>query len=177
MSTPISERWAIRAILTVSALAFLLILWLLYLKPGAEDSAGAYASLPALNALFNGLSGACVITGFLCIKTQKERAHIACMVSALLLSTLFLVSYFVYHSVHGDTEFLGTGPIRTLYFTVLISHILCTIFVLPLVLTTVYFAVSKRFDSHRRLARFALPVWLYVSATGVAIFFLLRGHS
>ncbi len=99
------------------------------------------------------------------------------MLSALAFSALFFTGYVVYHSAHGDTKFLATGVIRTVYFTILISHIVLTMACLPAILLTVFFALTSRFDRHRRIARYALPIWLYVSVTGVLIFAMLRVYS
>ena len=96
------------------------------------------------------------------------------MVSAFASSSLFLVGYLGYHFVHGDTKFTGTGPIRAVYFTLLISHILLSLAVVPLCLTSFYFAFIRAFARHRRLNRVFLPIWLYVSVTGVITFFMLR---
>ncbi len=92
-------------------------------------------------------------------------------------SALFLCGYLAYHAVHGDTKFQGTGAARAVYLAVLASHVLLSIAVLPMVLTTFYFAWRQRFAAHRKLARFTWPVWMYVSVTGVAIFFMLRGSA
>jgi putative membrane protein len=97
------------------------------------------------------------------------------MVGALVASALFLVCYLVYHYVHGDTKFTGVGAIRTVYFVILVSHILLSAVAFPLALSTVWFASRARFGTHRRIARVTFPLWLYVSVTGVLIFFLLRG--
>ena len=96
------------------------------------------------------------------------------MVAAFLASALFLVGYLAYHYVHGDTKYLGQGWLRPVYFFILISHILTSALALPLCLTTLFFALRRRFDRHRRIARIALPIWLYVSVTGVLVFFFLR---
>jgi putative membrane protein len=99
------------------------------------------------------------------------------MVTAFALSALFLVGYLVYHSVHGDTKFTGTGSIRVAYFTLLVSHIVLSIGVVPLALTSFYLAFTRSFVRHRKLNRIFLPIWLYVSVTGVILFFMLRGGS
>jgi putative membrane protein len=95
------------------------------------------------------------------------------MLSAVLVASVFLASYVVYHHYHGDTRFEGRGLVRPVYFFVLVTHILGSMAALPMVLTTMFFAVTRRFDRHRRLARFTFPLWLYVSITGVLVFFLL----
>ena len=99
------------------------------------------------------------------------------MLSALTFSTAFLISYIIHHNVHGDTKFTGIGWIRPVYFATLISHILISVATLPMVLTTFFFALTKQFARHKRLARFTFPLWLYVSVTGVAIYFLLKANS
>jgi len=96
------------------------------------------------------------------------------MVSAFAASAVFLVGYVLYHYAHGDTPYQGVGPIRTVYFTILITHVVLSIVMLPMILTTFYLATRERFASHKRLARWTLPIWLYVSVTGVIIYFMLR---
>jgi putative membrane protein len=99
------------------------------------------------------------------------------MLSALLVASVFLASYVVYHHYHGDTPFEGRGAVRPVYFFVLVTHILGSMVALPLVLTTLFFALTRRFERHRRLARFTFPLWLYVSTTGVLVFFLLSRYG
>ena len=99
------------------------------------------------------------------------------MVSAFASSTLFLVGYLGYHYVHGDTKFQGHGAVRAIYLLILATHILLSMFIVPGALTTFYFAWRKSFARHRRIARVLLPIWLYVSVTGVVIFFMLRGSA
>jgi putative membrane protein len=99
------------------------------------------------------------------------------MVAAIISSGLFLITYIVYHNAHGDTPFQGTGFVRPIYFFILISHILLTTVALPFILVTFFFALTSRFHAHRKIARFTLPAWLYVSVTGVMIFFLLKIFS
>jgi putative membrane protein len=96
------------------------------------------------------------------------------MVAAFASSSLFLVSYVVYHALHGDTPFRGTGWIRPVYFFILISHIVLSVVVLPMVFTTFFFSLTRQFRRHRRIARWTLPLWLYVSVTGVLVFALLK---
>ena len=99
------------------------------------------------------------------------------MVAALVSSALFLITYVIYHNAHGDTPFQGAGFIRLIYFFILSSHILLTTVALPLILVTFFFALTSKFDAHRKIARITLPAWLYVSVTGVMIFFLLKIFS
>lgn len=130
--------------------------------------------VPAVNAVCNALSATCLVAGFLFIRRRSVQAHRLSMVAAFVFSAVFLVGYLGYHAVHGDTKFAGTGPLRTVYFSILISHILLSISVVPLALTSFYLAFRKAFDRHKRLNRWFLPIWLYVSVTGVIIFFMLR---
>ena len=177
MNASPNDRTAIGLILLISAGAFAFLVWLIYFKTLPETYSDAVAALPAVNATLNALSAACLVSGFIAIRTRKVRIHMTLMITAFTFSTLFLISYIVYHYYQGDTTFQGTGTIRTFYFAVLISHVACTLFALPLILTTFFFALTRRFEKHRKLARITLPLWLYVSVTGVAIFFLLRAHS
>jgi putative membrane protein len=96
------------------------------------------------------------------------------MVSAFAASTVFLVGYVLYHYAHGDTAYQGEGTVRIVYFTILITHVLLSIVMLPMILTTFYLAARERFSTHKKLARWTLPIWLYVSVTGVIIYFMLR---
>jgi putative membrane protein len=172
---PRSDRWffVFNAVLSSAALAF--IAFILLRK---TESAGPDLSfMPAVNAGFNALSALSLVLGYVAIRRRAVSVHRVCMVTAFALSSLFLIGYLVYHSVHGDTKFAGTGPIRLIYFCVLISHIVLSISVVPLALTSFYFAFTRSFARHRRLNRVFLPIWLYVSVTGVVLFFLLRGSS
>jgi putative membrane protein len=99
------------------------------------------------------------------------------MVSAFVASALFLACYVTYHSVHGDTRYQGVGALRTVYFSILISHIALSAVTFPLTITTLFFAARQTFARHRKLARVTLPLWLYVSVTGVVIYFFLRGSA
>ena len=172
-----SIRPAIVRILAISGAAFAFLLWLIYFRGPGDPDPNALSFLPPLNAALNGLAAACIIAGVIAIRAGRKRVHMTLMITALSLSAVFLVSYITYHNLHGDTKFVTDGWIRYLYFTILISHIVCTVFALPLIMSAVYFAVTRRFDLHKRVVKFTVPLWLYVSITGVAIFFLLRANS
>lgn len=129
--------------------------------------------MPTINAALNGTSALLLTLGYLLIRQQKITAHKLCMGSALGTSTLFLLSYLAYHYQVGSMPFAGHGSIRTLYFTILISHTVLAAGILPLVVMTVSRALRGRFDRHVRIARFTLPLWLYVSVTGVVVYFML----
>ena len=129
--------------------------------------------LPAVNATLNGLSTIFILCGWYFIRRDFKREHIACMTLALFASTLFLVCYLLYHFHAGSVRFTAQGPVRFLYFTVLLSHTLLAVAVLPLVIMTVVPALRTRFDRHRRIGRWTMPVWLYVSVTGVLVYMML----
>jgi uncharacterized membrane protein YozB (DUF420 family) len=129
--------------------------------------------LPLLNACLNALSACLLTVGYVAIRRGNRIAHQRCMVSAVATSTLFLISYLVYHALVGSTRFTGQGWIRPVYFAILISHTVLATAIVPLVLGTVYLAWRQRFEQHRRLARWTFPLWLYVSLTGVLIYLLL----
>lgn len=133
-----------------------------------------YTQLPHLNALLNTLSALFLVTGFLFIRRKRVRAHRAMMTCALLSSTLFLVSYLVYHFVYqGLTRFTGQGWLRTVYLTILLTHTVLAAIILPFVLVTVARALRGDFNRHRRIARWTFPMWLYVSVTGVVVYLML----
>ncbi len=129
--------------------------------------------LPAVNAALNSLSTLLLITGWFLIRNRKIAAHRAVMITALVTSSLFLTSYLVYHAQVGSVKFQGQGPIRTVYFAILISHTILAAAVPFLAGITVWRAYRRRFDRHRAIARWTLPIWLYVSATGVIVYLML----
>ncbi len=129
--------------------------------------------LPTLNATLNGISAVLLSIGYYYIRQGRWKAHRAMMLSAFAVSSLFLVSYLIYHARAGSTLFPGQGWVRPVYFTILISHILLAAAIVPLALITLIRALRKRFDRHRKIARWTLPIWLYVSVTGVLIYLML----
>jgi uncharacterized membrane protein YozB (DUF420 family) len=133
----------------------------------------SYADLPAVNATLNGLSAILLLIGYALIRRGRWRQHRAVMLAALTTSSLFLVSYLVYHAHIGSKHFPGTGTVRTVYLTILLTHTVLAAAVLPLVLVTLSRALSARFDRHRAIARITLPIWLYVSVTGVIVYWML----
>ncbi len=131
------------------------------------------SSLPHLNAFLNSTSAILLLIGYSSIKRGQITAHRNCQIAAVATSTLFLISYLTYHYYHGDTKFLGQGLVRPFYFTVLITHVLLAIVILPLVIITLFRAARGDFNRHRRIARWTFPVWLYVSVTGVIVYVML----
>lgn len=162
------------AIVVLSTAAIGFLLWLIYFREASAVQAGFVSYLPAVNALFNFASAVCLVCGFMAIRKQQITTHIRFMVSAFIFSSLFLVTYIIYHSIHGDSHFMGEGLIRIVYFIILISHIILSIVILPFILLTLFMAVTKKFRLHKAIAKFTLPFWLYVSVTGVIIFLMLK---
>ena len=131
------------------------------------------SQLPSLNAALNSLSAILLIAGYLFIRSRNIKAHKTCMLAAFASSILFLISYLVYHYQVGSVPFHGQGGIRLVYFTILLTHTILAITVVPLALVTLYRAFKERFDRHRRIARWTFPIWLYVSVTGVVVYWML----
>ena len=129
--------------------------------------------LPALNAVLNSVATVLLVAGYRNIRRRNINAHRLCMVAAFIVSALFLVSYLTYHAQVGSVPFQRQGWIRPVYFTILITHIMLAATILPLALVTIYRAWKGRFEQHRRIARWTLPLWLYVSVTGVVIYLML----
>ena len=133
------------------------------------------SQLPSVNATLNSLSAAFLILGFFFIKSKNIKAHKACMLSAFTSSSFFLVSYLVYHYHVGSVPYKGQGWMRTVYFAILLTHTVLAAAVVPLVLVTLRRALKQRFAAHRRIARWTFPIWLYVSVTGVVVYWMLYG--
>ena len=129
--------------------------------------------LPAVNATLNGTAAVLLIAGYVQLRRKQIDAHRKCMLAAFTTSALFLVSYLIYHALVGSVAFTGQGPIRTLYFTVLISHVSLAILILPLALVTLRRGLRRDDARHVALARWTLPIWLYVSVTGVVVYWML----
>ena len=131
------------------------------------------ASFPALNASLNGTTAVLLLSGWGLIKTGRREAHRWTMVAAFLCSSVFLACYLYYHFHVGSVRFQKTGLIRTVYLSILLTHTILAVAVLPLILRTLYLAAKERFAEHARAARWAFPVWLYVSVTGVIVYAML----
>lgn len=133
------------------------------------------SDLPAVNASLNSISTLFIATGWYLIRRGHWRRHVACMITAVLSSTLFLVGYVIYHAHVGErsTQFTAQGAVRYFYFAMLISHILLAFTVLPLVVLTLIPVFRRRWDKHTRIARWTMPIWLYVSVTGVLVYFMV----
>lgn len=131
------------------------------------------SSLPSINAALNTTSALLLLAGWLLIRSGRREAHRRAMIGAFAASTAFLVSYLVYHAQVGSVRFGGQGPVRWLYFTLLLSHTVLAAAIVPMVLVTLSRGLGGRFETHRRLARYTLPLWLWVSVSGVAVYWML----
>jgi uncharacterized membrane protein YozB (DUF420 family) len=129
--------------------------------------------LPHLNACLNSTSALLLILGYSFIRSGKINAHRTCQLAALGVSIVFLASYLTYHFNHGATKFTGQGLVRTFYFIILTSHTILAVVIVPLVIITFYRAFRQDFVRHRKIARVTLPLWLYVSVTGVVVYLML----
>ncbi len=162
---------AFNAVVSAAALAFLG--WLLLLHGGVPAGASADLSfMPAVNASFNATSAVLLIAGRFAIARKNQELHKRLMVAAFAVSGLFLLGYVAYHFVHGDTKYVGN--FKAVYLAVLASHVLLSMTVLPLALTAFYLAAKKQFAKHAKVTRVLWPIWLYVSVTGVVVFFMLH---
>jgi putative membrane protein len=164
------------ALFTISVVSLAVVLVVGYLLLGHRPQTGGgstAAALPLLNACLNAISAVLLSAGWVFIRRKHVTAHRACMVSALAVSTLFLVSYVIYHSLAGSRPFAGQGWIRLVYFPMLVSHIVLAAAIVPLALTTIYRALQESFARHVRIARWTFPIWLYVSVTGVLVYWML----
>ena len=167
-----SDRLALSVIAVLSAAVVAAVAVLLM---GRAPAAGGLdvSALPKLNAMLNGGSAILLGAGYVFIRRRQIAAHLSCMLSAFGLSILFLISYVVYHFHAGSRPFAGQGWIRPVYFVLLLTHVVLAAVIVPLALTTIWRALSGRFDRHRAIARWTLPIWLYVSVTGVVIYWML----
>ena len=176
-TVPQSSKSAIAGIIALSLAATLFLFWLIYVHTAPQAYATRMLFLPSIDALTNGLAAISLIVGYFFITRRNIKAHRRSMITAFVFSSIFLVCYIVNHALHGDTLYQGHGALRTVYFSILISHIMLCIVALPMVLITFFFSLSGRFPQHKKIARFTLPIWLYVSVTGVVVFAMLHAGA
>lgn len=131
------------------------------------------SDLPLVNASLNGLATVLLIVGYVCIRQRRIAAHRAAMIAAFATSVLFLISYLIYHAHAGSRPFPGRGSVRAVYFGILITHIVLAATIPPLAGVTLWRAYRRRFDRHMKIARWTLPLWLYVSITGIVVYLML----
>ena len=171
-STTADKRFMVfAAILTLGVVGFLG--WLLLLRQPPPGGDVDLRFLPAVNAGLNALASCFLLSGFVAIKRGHRSLHKYLMMCALAASTLFLISYVTYHSVHGDTPYPKDAPLRMLYLGILVSHVILSMILPFLALVVLWRAFRGDFGKHKRIARVTLPIWLYVSITGVLIFVML----
>lgn len=162
----------------LSGAIFAFLLWWIYAKERADAQGLAWVSyLPYLNCALNALTSMLLVMGIFFIKRGEKILHRNTMISAGVVSAVFLCSYLTYHHFQGDTKFLGTGFIRPIYFFILITHIILSMVQVPLILATFTFAALGRWQQHKKVAKVTFPIWLYVSVTGVLIFLFLKFFS
>ena len=161
------------AIATLSLVVVVGIAFVLLGSPTGTGAETRASILPAVNALLNGTSALLLTVGYWCIRRKKVIAHKTCMATAFVVSSLFLVSYLVHHYQVGSVPFAGDGWLRGVYFSLLIPHVVLAALLVPLALTTIHRGLTSRFDKHVRIARWTLPIWLYVSVSGVAVYWML----
>ena len=163
-------------IIVVSLAVPALVAYLIY-EPQTISAHGNWVYLlPHLNAALNGTTSLLLIAGWYFIRKKQISNHRNMMVSAFVLGALFLVSYVLYHGSAPSTSFGGEGLIRSIYYFVLLSHIILAAVVVPLVLIALYFALSDRIVQHKKIVRYAYPIWLYVSITGVVVYLMIRPY-
>jgi len=171
-----TEKFYLRSIVIVSVLIPVVIALLLF-KPEPIQFAGFdVAILAKVNACINGTVAVLLVIGFLLIKNGKIALHKTCMLTALALSIVFLLSYVTYHANTQPTPYGGEGIVRIIYYFVLISHIILATAVIPLALISVFRGLSSQFDKHKKIVKWTLPIWLYVSITGVLVYLMISPY-
>jgi putative membrane protein len=166
------------AILGVSVVASLFLVWLVYYHPPIDAAGAHFAFLPAVDAVLNALCALFLLNGFRHIRARQITAHRNSMFAAFIVSSAFLVAYVVNHVLHGDMLFPTEHPVaRFVYLWLLLTpHILLAVVALPLILITFFLSLTGRFPAHRRLARWTFPIWLYVSVSGVVVYAMLAAY-
>jgi putative membrane protein len=160
------------AMISSAALGFLV--WLIYFHQSSHDARSSSILLPAINAALNATSAALLAAGLIAIKQRQRTRHKQLMLAALATSSAFLVNYIIYHYTQGETRFPGSGNARLLYFTLLISHVSLSAIALPMILWTLFLALTERFKLHVSWAKWTWAIWMYVSVTGVLVFVMLH---
>ena len=174
MSTVTAESPAARWVIGVLSVAvFAAVIIVLYALPGRDPADGTPAGLATVNAVLNGGAGCFLLTGYVFIRRRNIKAHRACMLTAFALSSLFLVTYLLHHARVGSVPFQHEGWIRGVYFAVLVPHVILAAVIVPLALFTIYRGWTERIEKHRKIARWTLPLWLYVSVSGVTVYLML----
>ncbi len=160
----------------LSVVVPILVAILLFMPQFFKLSDYDFSFLPHFHAILNSGTALCLIAGLLFIKKGNQIGHKSVMYAAFALSSIFLLSYVTYHSQAESVKYGGEGMIRTIYFIILISHIVLSAIVLPLILLSIYFAVTKRFEKHKKFVKFSYPIWLYVAISGVLVYAFLQPY-
>ena len=166
----------LKVLVIVISILIPIVVAALYLLPKNNMADEEIMILPKINAFLNSLTSILLIGGFVAIKNKRIELHRKFMFSAIVLSVLFLLSYVAYHSIAESTPYGGEGMVRSIYYFILLSHILLAIVIVPLVLISFTRALSERFDKHRKIARITLPLWLYVTVTGVIVYLMISPY-
>ena len=168
---------AIVGILILSAAVFGFLVWLIYFRQTEGYTSEIVASLAGVNAIFNTISATFIVLGYIAIRKRDFKRHTYMMLGALASSALFFVCYVIYHKFHGETRFRpgqAMDLVKGVYFFVLISHIVLSAVSVPLILSSFYLSLSGKLTLHRKVSKWTLPVWLYVSVTGVVVYLMLK---
>lgn len=172
-----NDRFYVPLIGTLSIVVPVLVSALIFVDMGDASFLGDVSFLPTLNAIINSTVSILLVLGLVFIKRKQIGLHRMMMLSAFFLSILFLVSYIIYHYVHGDVEYGGTGALKLTYRIILFTHIPCSVAVVPLALFAIYRGLAGQWDKHRRIVRYAWPIWLYVSVTGVIVYLFAHVYN
>lgn len=170
------DKVAFRAIGVLSVVIPLAVAFLLFMPKFFKLSDNDFSSLPHLNAVLNSSTAICLLLALYFVKQGNHKLHQMFMTTGLIFSTLFLVSYVIYHSQAEHTLFGGEGVIKAIYLTVLLSHIALSVVVIPFVLLAFYFALKGQFDKHKKIVKYGYPLWLYVAISGVTVYFMIRPY-
>jgi putative membrane protein len=169
-----------RRVVWSAAAAIPVVVALLYVLPAPGDLSAETQRqlflLPRLNALLNGSAFVCLVAAYIAVRSKRIALHRRLTTTAVLLSVLFLLSYVAFHATTESTRFGGTGSVRTVYFVILLSHIVLSAVIVPLVLFTWVRGFRMEVEKHRRIARWTWPLWLYVTATGVIVYFMISPY-
>lgn len=165
---------AVIGIMIASGLVVIFLFWLIYFRDSATSIPDWVYFLPTFNAFFNSVAAIFLVWGYVAIRQRNFEKHMKLNLAAFVASACFLISYVLYHNFVGHTTFTGEGIIRPIYFTILISHIILSVVIVPLILSSFFFAFAGKFQLHRKISKWTFPLWIYVSVTGVAIYYILK---
>ncbi len=175
------NKRVLNSIYIVSAIVPLAVALMMIMPVQWKENIGliennAVSTLPLVHAVLNGMTFIFLILAVFAIKSKKILIHRTFMLIALLLSSIFLISYIIYHTTHPSAKFLGEGLIRSVYFFILISHIILSIPVIPLALLSIYRGWTNNIEKHKKITKFSFPIWLYVSFTGVLVYLFMQPY-